>query len=65
MDYHLLQTFRQEASRTAASVAEIHRHVGGAERVHPQSTAVVSYHIHISLIYYFVYLIGGSTKKTD
>uniref|UniRef100_A0A3Q2Q7J0 Pleiotropic regulator 1 n=2 Tax=Fundulus heteroclitus TaxID=8078 RepID=A0A3Q2Q7J0_FUNHE len=31
---------RQEASRTAASVAEIHRHAGGAERVHPKSTAV-------------------------
>ncbi|XP_014823759.1 PREDICTED: pleiotropic regulator 1 isoform X2 [Poecilia mexicana] len=31
---------RQEASRTAASVAEIHRHAGGADRVHPQSTAV-------------------------
>uniref|UniRef100_A0A672IEL0 Uncharacterized protein n=1 Tax=Salarias fasciatus TaxID=181472 RepID=A0A672IEL0_SALFA len=31
---------RQEASRTAASVADIHRHAGGAERVHPPSTAV-------------------------
>lgn len=31
---------RQEASRTAASVAEIHRHAGGAERSHPPQHAL-------------------------
>lgn len=36
-----LFNFRQEASRTAASVADIHRHAGGAERSHPQSSALV------------------------
>uniref|UniRef100_A0A8C5E2E3 Pleiotropic regulator 1 n=1 Tax=Gouania willdenowi TaxID=441366 RepID=A0A8C5E2E3_GOUWI len=30
---------RQDASRTAASVVDIHRHAGGGDRVHPQSTA--------------------------
>lgn len=33
-----LLNFRQEASRTAASVAEIHRHVGGE-----RSSALVSH----------------------
>lgn len=37
----MLLNFRQDASRTAASVGDIHRHAGGAERSHPQSTAVV------------------------
>uniref|UniRef100_A0A669EN48 Pleiotropic regulator 1 n=1 Tax=Oreochromis niloticus TaxID=8128 RepID=A0A669EN48_ORENI len=32
---------RQDASRTAASIADIHRHAGGAERSHPPSSAVV------------------------
>ncbi|CAI5680850.1 unnamed protein product [Oreochromis niloticus] len=31
---------RQDASRTAASIADIHRHAGGAERSHPPSSAV-------------------------
>uniref|UniRef100_A0A8C1V2I2 Pleiotropic regulator 1 n=1 Tax=Cyprinus carpio TaxID=7962 RepID=A0A8C1V2I2_CYPCA len=31
---------RQEASRTAASVAEIHRHAGAAERSHPPQHAL-------------------------
>ncbi|XP_038568943.1 pleiotropic regulator 1 isoform X2 [Micropterus salmoides] len=31
---------RQDVSRTAASVGDIHRHAGGAERSHPQSSAV-------------------------
>lgn len=38
-------TFRQEASRTAASVAEIHRHAGGGER----STALVGHLVSASL----------------
>lgn len=36
-----LSNFRQEASRTAASVADIHRHIGGVDR--SQSSALVGH----------------------
>ncbi len=49
MFYSLL--CRQEASRTAASVADIHRHAGGAERSQPPQHALVS------ISFYFISMI--------
>lgn len=43
--FEFCSTFRQDVSRTAASVGDIHHHAGGAGRSHPPSSALVGHFI--------------------
>ncbi len=60
--------FRQDASRTAASVGDIHRHAGGAERSHPQSTAVVGRSVFphsLDMISFFTLVVKSLKKSAE